>query len=158
MSRTMNMILGCFFVLMLTSGFAAAADKPSTVLSGKWQFSWEARIGTESGTLQLDQADSKLSGSYKGHISAPKVTGTVIGDKVSLSLEFARARPFTIVFTGTVDGDKMAGKFEIEGIKNAYDSHGENVRPSNYSWKAVRISEQSTENRAANSINDVPRH
>lgn len=37
----------------------------------------------------------------------------------------------------------MAGKFEIEGLKDGYDWHGENVRPSNYSWTAVRQPDQS---------------
>jgi hypothetical protein len=36
----------------------------------------------------------------------------------------------------------MGGKFEIEDFKNAYDSHGENMRPSNYSWTAVRLASQ----------------
>jgi hypothetical protein len=150
MKLTVKMLFFCLCLLVFTSAFAASADKTTAVLSGKWQFSWEARIGTESGTLLLEQTDSKLSGNYKGHIVAPKVTGTVEGNKVSLSLEFARAQPFTIVYTGTVDGDKMSGKFEIEGIKNAYDSHGENVRPSNYSWKAVRISGQVESENARN--------
>jgi hypothetical protein len=142
MKLTIKRLLFCLCLLVFTSAFGASAAKPAAVVAGNWQFSWEARMGTESGTLQLEQNDSKLSGSYKGHINAPRVTGTVEGNQVNLSLEFARAHPFTIIFTGKVDGDKMSGKFEIEGMKNGYDSHGENVRPSNYSWKATRISGQ----------------
>lgn len=132
------------FVLVISGlGFAAPSDTPSLSLAGKWQFSWEARIGTERGTLELEQTDSNLTGRYQGHIVAPKATGTLVGNKVTLNLDFQRAHPFTIIFTGTVDGDKMSGTFEVKDFKNAYDTHGENVRPSNYTWNAIRIGAQS---------------
>jgi hypothetical protein len=129
----------CLPVLVLACTVAGfGEDKPARV-AGKWQFSWEARIATESGTLQLEQADSKLSGSYHGNLTAPKVSGAIEGNKITLNMNFQRAHPFTIVFTGTIDGDKMSGKFVIPGMENGYDPHGENVRPSNYSWAAVRL-------------------
>jgi hypothetical protein len=124
----------------LTSSFAAVGeDKPVSVM-GKWQLSWEARLGTERGTMQLDQADSKLTGSFQGHLSS-KISGSIKDKSIRLNLDFAGAHPFTLVFTGTVDGDKMAGKFEIQGVKDGYDWHGENASPSNYSWTAVRQAE-----------------
>jgi hypothetical protein len=134
------------FVIVLMSACASAAsgDQTSAVaaVAGKWQFSWEARIGTERGTLQLEQSDSKLTGSYRGNIATQNVSGTVDGEKVTLNFDFQRAHPFTIIFTGTTDGDKMSGKFEIKDFKDAYDSHGESARPSNYSWSAVRLTNE----------------
>jgi hypothetical protein len=127
-------------MLMATCAFAVSGKSVS--LAGKWQFSWEARIGTERGTLQLEQADSKLTGSYRGNLATQKVWGTVDGDKIILNFDFQRSHPFTIIFTGTVDGDKMAGKFQIKDFPDAYDAHGETVRPSNYSWTAVRRANQ----------------
>jgi hypothetical protein len=118
--------------------FAAAGENKPVNLAGKWQLSWEARLGTERGTMQLEQVDSALTGSYHGHLDAPRITGSVEGKNVNLKLEFQRTHPFTLVFTGTVDGDKMAGKFEIQEVPDGYDWHGENARPSNYSWTAVR--------------------
>jgi hypothetical protein len=137
-------------MLIVTCSFAATNEKAPGV-SGKWQLSWEARIGTETGTMQLEQADSKLSGSYRGHLTAPKISGTVEGNNISFSLEFQRTHPFTILFTGTINGDKMAGKFEIKDYPNGYDSHGENVRPSNYSWTAVRALDQNSSDDSRNS-------
>jgi hypothetical protein len=129
-------------LFMLTSSFASAADTQPVNLTGKWQFSWEARIGTESGTLRLEQADSKLTGSYQGHLVSSNLSGTIQNNNVSINLDFAGAHPFTIIFTGTVDGDKMAGKFSIGGSKDGYDSNGENARRTDYSWKATRQPDQ----------------
>jgi hypothetical protein len=122
---------------LAATGFAAGENKPAN-LTGKWQLSWEARLGTENGTMQLEQVDSTLTGSYHGHLDAPRITGTIDGKNITLKLQFQRAHPFTITFTGTIDGDKMAGKFAIQEVPDGYDWHGENARPSNYSWTAVR--------------------
>jgi hypothetical protein len=129
-------------LFMLTSNLAAAGDNQPVKLTGKWQLSWEARIGTESGAMQLEQVDSKLTGSYQGHLVSSKLSGTVQDKNVTLNLDFAGAHPFTIIFTGTVDGDKMGGKFSIGGAKDGYDSYGENARPTDYSWKAIRQPDQ----------------
>lgn len=124
-------------LLMLASTFAGAGDN-SANLAGKWQLSWEARLGTERGTLQMEQVGANLSGSYQGRLGSSKVSGNIEGKHVKLNLDFRSATPFTISFTGTVDGDKMGGKFEIKGADDSYDSHGENARPSDYSWTAIR--------------------
>ncbi len=143
-------MLICLPVLLVTCGFAASSAS-GPALAGKWQLSWEARIGTETGTMQLEQSDAKLTGNYRGHITAPKIEGSVDGNKVTLNLEFQRAHPFTIIFIGTIDGDKMSGKFEIKDYPNGYDSHGENVRPSNYSWNAVRLPDETSSARTQSS-------
>jgi hypothetical protein len=133
-------------LLMVMSNVAIAADTQSVNLSGKWQLSWEARIGTESGTLRLEQAGSKLTGGYQGHVVSSNLSGTVQSQNVTFNLDFAGAHPFTIIFTGTIDGDKMAGKFTIGGAADGYDSHGESAHPSNYSWTATRQPDQTQSN------------
>jgi hypothetical protein len=139
-TRFLNFLLP---VLMLTSAFATTADNTALIVTGRWQLSWEARMGTERGALQLEQTDSGLAGSFQGGVfGSPKVSGKVEGKNVILNLEFHRAHSFTLVFTGTVDGDKMTGKFEIQGMNDGYDWHGENARPTNYSWTAVREPDQ----------------
>ena len=130
----------CLPLLLLASSLAALGQEKPTNIAGKWQLSWEARIGTERDMILFDQVESKLTGSMQARLGTPKVSGTVDGGNVSFKLQFSGAQPFALVFTGTVDGDKMAGKFEIEGVKDGYDWHGENVRPTNYSWTAVRQS------------------
>lgn len=131
-----------FWLLVFAAMFGQAsvgeaAIKPASV-SGKWQISWEARLGTAHGTVQMEQAESRLTGSYQGQLGTPKVSGTIDGKNVSFTLDFQGAHPFSLIFKGVVDGDKMAGKFEIGGVDGGYDQHGENARPSNYTWSAVR--------------------
>jgi autotransporter translocation and assembly factor TamB len=132
------------FALMIgQASVGEAATKPAAV-GGKWQISWEARLGTAHGMVQLEQAESKLTGSYQGQLGTPKVSGTIEGKNVSFTLDFQGAHPFSLIFKGVVEGDKMAGKFAIDGVEGGYDQHGENVRPSNYTWSAVRQPEAST--------------
>jgi hypothetical protein len=130
-------------IFALTMSFAAhvlfAAQTKTVNVTGTWQISWEARVGTERDTLELQQTEAKLTGSFEGKVASPKVSGSVDGQNISLRLDFAGPKPYTIVFTGTLDGEKMSGKFEIPGVAGAYDWHGENVRSTNYTWSAVRI-------------------
>jgi autotransporter translocation and assembly factor TamB len=127
-------------VFTLMFGHASVSETAGTPVSvsGKWQVSWEARLGTAHGTVKLEQVESKLSGRYQGQLGTPKVSGTIEGRNVSFTLDFLGAHPFSLIFKGVVDGDRMAGKFEISGVEGGYDQHGENVRPSNYTWSAVR--------------------
>jgi hypothetical protein len=124
--------------LCVVLGITCVAQSGPMSVSGKWQMSWEARMGTEHDILELKQADSKLTGNFQGHLGSPKVSGNVDGNNISLRLEFPGKQPYTLIFTGVIDGDKMNGKFEIEGMPSGYDQHGENARPSNYTWTAVR--------------------
>jgi hypothetical protein len=133
-----SILLGsCFMVL----SSALYAQTSAANVSGKWQISWEARIGTERDLIQLDQENSKLTGSFQGRLGSPKVSGNVDGKNILLRLYFPGKQPYSLIFTGVIDGDKMSGKFEIPGVAAPYDFHGENVRPSNYTWQAVRIAD-----------------
>jgi hypothetical protein len=130
----------CFWLpfFMLVSSFATAAENKPVNVTGKWQLSWEARLGTERGPMELEQVDSRLTGTFHGHLGSPKISGAIKDKNITLNLEFQALHPFTLVFTGAVDGDTMTGKFEIQGVTDGYDSHGENASPTSYSWTAVR--------------------
>ena len=137
-----NHLLNLGMALFLIAFHLSAPSQTKSVnVSGKWQISWEARIGTERDTIQLEQTESKLSETLEGKLGSPKVSGNVDGTHVSLRLDFPGAQPYTLLFTGTIDGVKMSGKFEVPGVDRAYDFHGENVRPTNYTWSAVRQSD-----------------
>jgi hypothetical protein len=141
-SRQLSLSLILFFFAIQFSAAQTneAQTKPVNV-SGKWQISWEARIGTERDTIQLEQTESKLTGTFQGKLGTPKVSGNVDGAHITLRLDFPGPQPYTLLFTGTVDADKMSGKFEVPGVDKAYDWHGENVRPTNYTWSAIRQSD-----------------
>ena len=117
-------------LLTLASGFAVAAGNKPVNLTGKWQLSWEARLGTERDTIVLEQAGSKLTGIFQARFGTPKVSGTIEGNNVALSLDFPGTHPYTLIFKGAIDGDKMSGKLEVEGVETGYDPHGENVAPA----------------------------
>lgn len=133
-------------VVVLMSCLVTSAENPSTHadvnLTGTWQLSWEGRIGTERGILQLQQNGDAITGKLQNHMGHPSVSGSIHGRNVSLNIAFESAHPFTIAFTGAVEGGveakKMSGKFEIQGMTDGYDWHGENAHNTNYSWTASR--------------------
>jgi len=136
-----NRVRVCVPSILLVLSSAFYAQTSAANVSGKWQISWEARIGTERDVIQLDQENSRLAGSFQGRLGSPKVSGNVDGKNILLRLDFPGKQPYSLIFTGVIDGDKMSGKFEIPGVAAPYDFHGENVRQSNYTWQAVRIAD-----------------
>lgn len=133
-------------LVSLTPQFAAAEERQAPEqlvnVAGNWQISWEARIGTEMATVRFLQDDAKLSGVFHGQLGSPAVAGTVDGKKVSFTFEFTGKYPFTLAFAGLLENDKMSGKFEVRGVASGYDPHGENARPTDYSWKASRLADE----------------
>src|SRR5208282_2529166 len=88
--------------------------------------------------LHIRQTGNKLTGTFQGRHGSVGISGKSDGKNISFDLPFPGSHPFTLNFQGSVDGDKMAGKFAIQGVEDGYDWHGENARPSNYTWTGVR--------------------
>jgi len=100
--------------LLLRSGAAIAADEPAKV-TGSWEMSIESPRGTMTQTLTLQQDGSTLKGTLKGQRGEAPVTGSVTGNKISFTV--TRDTPngsFTIEYSGTVDGDSIAGTLHSE--------------------------------------------
>jgi hypothetical protein len=136
-----------WFVFLQIISLAAVAQngpssKPRFDVGGKWQLSWQARIGMEKGTLALQQNGTKLEGRFHSELGSPAVSGTIKGQNISFKLLFNAPHPFAITFTGRVDGNKMNGQFELDGLADGYDQHGENVQTINYSWTATLLEAQ----------------
>src|ERR1700690_156153 len=137
-------LLRNFFLIFLLAMSAApcipaGAAPKSPHLNGAWTISWQARVGMERGTIQIQQKGSHLTGVYQGHGKPGSLSGVIKDGNISFNLEFQTDPPYTIVFKGTIDGDKMAGKFDLQGFKDPYDQHGENVQAIDYSWSASRL-------------------
>ncbi len=128
-------------LFLLAFHFSAASQIKPVNVTGRWQISWVARVGIERDTIQLEETESKLTGTFYGKLGSPKVSGIVDGTRIALRLDFPGTHPYTLLFTGTIDGEKMKGKLEVPGVDGAYDFHGENVSPTNYTWSAVRQSD-----------------
>jgi hypothetical protein len=60
------------------------------------------------------------------------LSGSVAGNNVSFSVQI-QARPMTLAFTGTIDGDKMSGTFQPQGGRG-----GRGGGQGNHSWNGVR--------------------
>jgi hypothetical protein len=145
MNKNSLLISRWLLLPILTAAVIAQSQgsrKPPVSVSGKWQLSWQARIGEEQGTLLLQQSGTKLSGSFHSELGTPVVSGTMQEENISFKLGFAGDHPFAIVFTGKVDGNRMKGKFALDGMADGYDQHGENVQPTNYSWTASLLEDR----------------
>lgn len=124
-----------------------SAAKPPDV-SGKWQVSWQGRLGTEQCTLQLHQDGTKLTGTFQDQRGLSSLSGTIDGKQISFEVQFQGPRPFTTRFTGTVDkttdADKIQGTSQAVGIggTGAYMGHAGEVTQPEHPWTAKRVANQ----------------
>jgi hypothetical protein len=143
--RSVKKQVAAIFLLILgaASGLwaqdaAQNSDQPAS-LAGTWQMSWQGRRGDEQGTLKIQQDGSKLSGSFDGPRGSSALTGTVQGSQVSFNVQMKGRRTFTVVYTGTVDGDKMSGTIQRQnGEARGGDSGRGEGEPQNRTWTATR--------------------
>lgn len=119
-----------------TSTTANPAD-----VSGKWQVSWQGRLGTEQCTLQFEQAGTKLSGTFQDQRGLSPLAGTVDDKQVSFEVQFHGPRPFTTKFKGTLDSGKIEGTSQAIGVggSGAYLGHGGEIVQPEHPWTAKRI-------------------
>jgi hypothetical protein len=121
-----------------------AAVKPADV-SGKWQISWEGRLGAEQCTLDLHQDGAKLTGTLQDLHGVSPISGTVVDKEILFDAQFSGKRPFTIRFKGTIDTAANAVEIKgtsqavgIEGSGSAYLGHAGEVTQPEHPWSAKR--------------------
>jgi hypothetical protein len=105
-------ILTCVLTSCLFAQDSAQSDSQPTNIAGKWQMSWQGRDGAKQATLQLQQDGSKLTGTLDGDRGSVPITGSVNGNNISFSTQSQGRRNFSMVYTGTVDGDKITGSVQ----------------------------------------------
>ena len=101
-------ILSFSTMLVLLSTFSASAQ--AVDVSGKWNMKVETSAGSGTPVFMLKQTGETITGTYSGQLGEAEVTGTLKGKEIKL--EF-KAGDYNIVYTGTVDGNTMAGKVGI---------------------------------------------
>ena len=101
-------------ILFLTASLFAA--DPVNV-AGTWQISWDVRLGTAHATVQLKQDGGKLSGTFQQTAVSAPLSGSVQGKNISFDVDFPGPRPYTIEFTGAIDGEKISGKSRAKGVE-----------------------------------------
>jgi hypothetical protein len=86
-------------------------------VTGDWEMTSQTPRGERTQTIHFEQDGEKLTvtmqGGFRGGQEGGEITaeGTISGNKVEWS--FTRSTPrgeFTVKYTGTVDGDTMAGE------------------------------------------------
>jgi hypothetical protein len=142
-----------FLLLFFSSAVCLASDshdrptatEPVTV-AGKWQVSWQGRLGTLQGTLALHQDDSKLSGTFQDSRNSSLLSGSIEGSNLSFEVQFQGARPYTIEFHGKLDGDKITGTSLAKnvGSEGAFLGHGGEVAQPEHPWTATRQPDSSS--------------
>jgi hypothetical protein len=83
---------------------------------GKWEISMNTPMGAQSGTLDLKEEGTTLTGTMSAAAApAPmEVTdGTVDGNNLTWTAALTQPMPITLEFTATVDGDKISGNVKL---------------------------------------------
>jgi hypothetical protein len=120
---------------------AKSHAQPADV-SGDWQVSWEVRLGTDTGTLHLQQDGKKLTGTFKDLHGLSPLAGTIDESRISFDVQFQGKYPFTTRFTGSANGGKMQGTSEAINVNDgggAFLGHGGEIVHPEHPWTATRV-------------------
>src|SRR5262245_35822234 len=83
---------------------------------GKWEISMNTPMGAQSGTLDLKENGTTLSGTMSA-AAAPgpmEITdGTVNGNDLTWKAALTQPMPITLEFSAAVDGDKISGNVKL---------------------------------------------
>jgi hypothetical protein len=104
-----------FRLILLSCALALAAFAAD--VTGKWTYEMQGRNGAMTATLNLKADGSTLTGTVSGRGGETEISdGKIDGDNVSFTVvrEF-NGNKMTQKYTGTVTGDGIKFKVEIEG-------------------------------------------
>ena len=92
---------------------AAPAGEMASV-AGQWEARLEFDRGSAVHTLFLEQQGARLTGTHRGEYSTGDITGTVAAKTVRFrGSHRIEGQSISYDFSGTVDGDKMAGAINL---------------------------------------------
>lgn len=82
-------------------------------ITGEWEITVETPQGTQTRTIMFEQHGDSLSGTMETRMgTTPIHDGSVNGNEISFTMVFTRGdRSMEMMYTATVDGDEMSGKF-----------------------------------------------
>jgi hypothetical protein len=89
---------------------------------GKWEISMNTPMGAQSGTLDLKEEGSTVTGTMSA-AAAPgpiEITdGTADGSNLTWKAALTQPMPISLEFTATVDGDKISGNVKLGAFGDA---------------------------------------
>jgi len=100
---------------------AKPADPPAKVdVTGVWDMSVETPNGVIENVGTLKQDGEKLTGTLASQMGELALEGTVIGNEIKWVLNIDMGgQQMSIAFAGKVEGETMAGIFEMGGMGSA---------------------------------------
>jgi hypothetical protein len=81
---------------------------------GNWNLVVSTPMGERLGSLSLKTEGTTLQGSQAADGNSTEIfDGTVNGNEISWKVSITDPMPMTLEFTGTVEGDEMAGTVKL---------------------------------------------
>lgn len=125
MKYVLAVALTCFVAATALPAYAQEAPKqdaqPAAVnVTGVWDMSVETPNGTIDNVATLKQEGEKLTGTLASQMGEIAMEGTVVGNEIKWVLNIDMGgQQVAIAFAGKVDGESMAGVFEMGGMGTA---------------------------------------
>ena len=100
---------------------AKPADPAAKVdVTGVWDMSVETPNGTIDNIATLKQEGEKLTGTLSSQMGEIAMEGTVVGNEIKWVLNIDMGgQQVAIAFAGKIEGETMAGVFEMGGMGTA---------------------------------------
>ena len=87
---------------------------------GNWNLVVSTPMGERHGSLSLKTEGTTVKGSQMADGNSTEIfDGTVNGNKISWKVSITDPMPMTLEFTGTVDGDEIAGTVKLGEFGNS---------------------------------------
>jgi hypothetical protein len=123
MKDVVAVALACLVVCAVPT-YAQEAAKPDAAakvdVTGVWDMSVETPNGTIENVATLKQEGEKLTGTLASQMGEIAMEGTVVGNEIKWVLNIDMGgQQVSIAFAGKVEGETMAGVFEMGGMGTA---------------------------------------
>ena len=125
MKHLLAFALICLVAVSAVPAYAQEAPKPAeppaTVdVTGVWDMSVETPNGTIENVATLKQEGEKLTGTLASQMGEIAMEGTAVGSEIKWILNIDMGgQQVAIAFAGKVEGETMAGVFEMGGMGTA---------------------------------------
>jgi hypothetical protein len=125
MKYALAFALACLVVVSVPAAYAQDAPKPDAKpadvnVTGVWDMSVETPNGTIDNVATLKQEGEKLTGTLSSQMGEIAMEGTVVGNEIKWVLNIDMGgQQVAIAFAGKVEGEAMAGVFELGGMGTA---------------------------------------
>ncbi len=109
MKKLNALLLGAALFALATPAWA----QETVDVTGEWEIAVETPQGTQTRIIMFEQHGDSLSGTMETRMgTTPIHDGSVNGNEISFTMVFTRGdRSMEMMYTATVDGDEMSGKF-----------------------------------------------